>query len=191
MKRLMKAFGWSVITIVLAASFHVATAQVQYKLVQGGSSVLVKGTSTLHEWEMKGEKMSGAFVLTADGELNKLSSGNFVLESGSLKSEHNMMDKKAYEALKQKSYPTIEARLLQVEGDQHSGKAKMALTIAGKTNQVTDDFQVSSAGNGKMEISGVLNLKMSDFGVVPPVALMGTIKTGDEIKVEYRLVYQR
>lgn len=191
MKRLMKAFGWGVITVVLAASYHVAAAQVQYKLIQEGSSVLVKGTSTLHDWEMKGSKISGAFVLDADGELNKLSSGNFVLESGSLTSEHNLMNKKAYEALKQKSYPKIEARLLQVEGDQHSGKAKMALTIAGKTKQITDDFQVSRTADGKMEISGVLNLKMSDFGVEPPVALMGTIKTGDEIKVEYRLVYQR
>lgn len=191
MKRLMKTFGWSVITIVLATSFHAATAQVQYKLVQEGSSVLVKGTSTLHEWEMKAAKMSGAFVLEADGELNKLSSGNFVLETGSLTSEHNLMNKKAYEALKQKSYPKIEARLLLVEGDQHAGKAKMALTIAGKTKQVTDDFKVSTAVNGKMEISGVMDLKMSDFGVEPPVALMGTIKTGDEIKVEYRLIYQR
>jgi polyisoprenoid-binding protein YceI len=191
MKRLMEGFGWGIITIVLVASYHVATAQVQYKLIQEGSSVLVKGTSTLHDWEMKGSKISGAFVLDADGELNKLSSGNFVLESGSLTSEHNLMNKKAYEALKQKSYPKIEARLLQVEGDQHSGKAKMALTIAGKTKQITDDFQVSSTADGKMEISGVLNLKMSDFGVEPPVALMGTIKTGDEIKVEYRLVYQR
>lgn len=178
-----------VFTIFWIASCQMAMAQVQYRLDPAGSSVLVKGTSSLHDWEMKAEKISGAFTVTEDQNLAQLISGNVIIDAGSLKSEHSLMNKKAYEALKQKSYPRIEAKLLHVEQNQNAGNVQMELTIAGKSRQITEDFQFKDPGNGKIEISGVLNLKMSDFGVEPPVALMGTIKTGNEVKIEYHFMY--
>jgi polyisoprenoid-binding protein YceI len=191
MKRMIKLLNIGVLTILWIAFYQTAMAQVQYKLDPAGSSVLVKGTSSLHDWEMKAEKISGSFTLAEDQTLDRLTSGNVVIDASSLKSEHSLMNKKACEALKQKSYPRIEAKLLRVEQNQNTGKVQLELTIAGKSRQTTENFQFKNQGNGKVEISGVLNLKMSDFGVEPPVALMGTIKTGNEIKIEYRFMYQR
>jgi hypothetical protein len=38
-----------------------------------------------------------------------------------------------------------------------------------------------------MQISGSKKLKMTEFDMVPPTALMGTIKTGDEVTVTFNL----
>ncbi len=191
MKRMSEVFRIGLFVILWIASHQMAMAQVQYKLVPAGSSVLVKGTSSLHDWEMNAEKISGVFIVADDQRLDELLSGNVVVDAGSLKSEHNLMNKKAYEALKYKSFPRIEAKLLRIELNQNAGKVQIELTIAGKIRQLTEDFQFKNSGSGKIEVSGVLNLKMSDFGVEPPVALMGAIKTGNEVRIEYRFMYQR
>lgn len=191
MERTIRVLKIGLIAILWIASCRTAMAQVQYKLDPAGSSVLVKGTSSLHDWEMKAEKINGAFMVADDQSLGKLLSGDLVIDAGSLKSEHSLMNKKAWEALKQKSYPRIEVKLLSIEQNRNDGKVQMELTIAGKKKQLTEDFQVKNSGSGKVEIDGILNLKMSEFGVEPPVALMGTIKTGDEVRIEYRLRYQK
>ena len=189
MKKIGRTFKALVFTFTVMAFGGMAMAQFQYKLDPVGSSVLVKGTSSLHNWEMKAEKVSSDFMLGEDQSLEKLKSGSVVIDAGSLKSEHSLMDKKAREALKQKSYPKIEARVLRVE--PASGKIVMELTIAGKTRPVTEDFYFKKPEPGKIEISGILKVKMSDFGVEPPVAMMGAIKTGNEVSIEYSLMYQR
>jgi polyisoprenoid-binding protein YceI len=176
--------------MLLVAASLASTAQVQYKLDSKNSSIVVKGTSTIHDWEMNVKAPTSAFTLQEDQSLEKLTSGSLTVDVASIESDKNIMNKKAWEALKEKKFPQIKAKLLQVSQNGNSGTAQLELTIAGKTQKITDDFKFTSA-NGTIKIEGVLNLKMTDFGVEPPTAMMGTIKTGDEIRVEYRLVYNK
>lgn len=55
------------------------------------------------------------------------------------------------------------------------------LTIAGKT-KLTDLVATLTynAGNKTFNCTGTKKLKMSEYGVKPPTAMMGTIKTGDD-----------
>ncbi len=179
---------FSTLTVLLLVANYTATAQIQYQLDSKNSSMLVKGTSTIHDWEMTVENLQGAITLQESQALDQLTGGHFVLDVKSIKSERSLMNKKTYEALKEDDFPQIKAKVNQVTQNGNSGSVVLELTIAGKTQKVTDDFEFSSA-NGTITVQGVLDLKMSDFGVEPPVAMMGTIKTGDEIKVEYKLVY--
>ncbi len=175
--------------LFIAASLA-ATAQVQYKLDSKASSIQVKGTSTIHDWEMNAEALSSSFTLQEDQSLEKLTSGSFAVDVASIKSDKNIMNKKTWEALKEKKFPQIKAKLLQVKQNVNSGNVQMELTIAGKTQKIADDFQLT-IGNGTIKIEGILDLKMTDFGIDPPTAMMGTIKTGDEITVVYKLVYTK
>ena len=34
-------------------------------------------------------------------------------------------------------------------------------------------------------------MKMTDYGIEPPKALLGTIKTGDDIKIIFKTVFQK
>jgi len=58
------------------------------------------------------------------------------------------------------------------------------LRIAGKTQPATLKADWKSVSGG-IQISGSYALKMTDFGISPPTALLGVMKTGDGITLEY------
>ncbi len=192
MKKMIKTMKVSFFVVLFVIISQMIYAQVQYKLDVKNSSMVIKGTSSIHDWEMKIENMKSAFSLQADNIFqDKLISGDFLINVESIKSEHSLMNKKTYEALKQEVFPQIKAKVIKAEQSPNVGKVQMELSIAGKTKLVTEDIHLKDIGNGKVEVKGLLNLKMSDYGIEPPVALMGSIKTGDEVKVEFNLVYNR
>lgn len=190
MKTMIRSFRFSALAMLFVVASLATTAQVQYKLDSKNSSILVKGTSTIHDWEMNVKAPTSSFTLQEDQSLERLTSGSFTVGVASIESDKNIMNKKAWEALKEKKFPQIKAKLLQVSQNGNSGTVQMELTIAGKTQKIADDFKLTN-GSGKILVEGILDLKMTDFGVEPPTAMMGTIKTGNEIKVEYKLVYNK
>ena len=68
-------------------------------------NLTIKGTSTLHDWEMKSDKGRVEVVLGLAGntKLTGLTGLKFSVEAESLKSEKTMMDNNAYKALKTNS----------------------------------------------------------------------------------------
>ena len=41
--------------------------------------------------------------------------------------------------------------------------------------------------DGTVKATGVVTIKMTDFGIHPPTAIFGRIKTGNEVKVNFEL----
>jgi polyisoprenoid-binding protein YceI len=41
--------------------------------------------------------------------------------------------------------------------------------------------------NGTVNATGMVPIKMTDFGIKPPTAMFGTLRTGDEVKVNFAL----
>jgi polyisoprenoid-binding protein YceI len=155
-----------------------------------GSSVTVTGTSTLHEWTMRGNTIDGEIVAPAITQWGSSPAKVIVtIPVKSLKSEHDKMDQLMANALKADKNPTIRYELTQAvpAGDMSSFtvKSKGKLTIAGVTKEV--DITVTGArnSNGQYALTGEAPLKMTDFGIKPPTAMLGTIKTGDNVKVKF------
>ena len=191
MKKRFKFLKASTLFVLLMIVQSLAFAQVSYKIEPTKSSVVVAGTSTLHDWEMNVETLQASFDLAEAASIKSLSTGQITIEVESLKSEHSLMDKKTYEALKSDKNPQIKVKLLDVSiTEPGKGIVKIALTIAGKTQQVADDFSVEVLANQALKVQGELDLKLTSYDVEPPVALMGTIKTGDDIKIAYNLVFK-
>ena len=58
------------------------------------------------------------------------------------------------------------------------------LAVAGKTNKISMSVNVTPLGDKKLKINGSTSIKMSDYGVEPPV-LVGILSTGDEVKLKF------
>lgn len=169
--------------------------KLSYKINSSASIFTIKGTSSLHDWEMISESFSGKldFDHVNGGDLTinniEVKVGVKALESGK-----RIMDNKCYDALKSDSHPNITYRLNKVESLQNTGSdtytAKLVgtLSIAGKTRTVSIDTKITVVG-GKVLIKGEKPLKMSDFDVEPPTALLGTLKTGNDIIIDFNLNY--
>lgn len=164
------------------------TAQ-QYNLVNEKSSLLVLGTSSLHDWEIKAEQIAGSIVLKnpQTGEIDEM---NIEIGTESLKSGKSAMDKNTYKALKTNAHKKITFQFTGVTeiASNGSGKFKVTVTgdlfVAGAKKSIPLDLNVVITDNA-VKLSGEKKIKMTDFGIDPPKALLGTITTGDDITIRF------
>ena len=163
-----------------------------------GSYVVVKGTSTLQSWEMKAENPGSEVVFSFDEEGNpeSLESVVFRLNKKSLESNTSGLNRKAYEALDADRYPEIvftgkgNSRLVN-SGDNYEVTATGELNISGVTRQVTVNATCTNNDDSRLVCSGSQKLKMSDFNIDPPVMMFGALRAGDEVTVNYTIIYER
>lgn len=195
----MKTYIKGMALITMIAIANIGYAQAIYK-IQDSKDVAMKltGTSTLHDWEMVAKEATGeaqfVFKTGTNGELQSVKSLTFTLEVKNLQSDNKGLDKNAYKALKSDKYKNIQYKLssstLSSEKEGYLLKTKGKLTIAGVTNDIVVDVHLVVNKNGAITYKGSYNMNMSDYKVDPPTYLLGTIKTGDAITMEFEVVYK-
>lgn len=163
----------------------------QYKLDNNLSSIYIDGTSTLHDWTSTVESMSGTLNAEEEGSsLTKLKSINVSIPVKSIKSGKSGMDKNTYNALEESDHPTISYKLKTYSIGETKLTLSGELTIAGTTKLVKFNTPYKLEGN-TLKIEGSHDMRMTDFDIEPPTAVMGTIKTGDELVIRYYLIFTK
>lgn len=185
--------------LALAASFFVlfAAAQAKYS-AKDNMSLIVSGTSTLHDWDMKSSKgdCAAAFATNASGALTSLTSLQFSTRTEFLKSDKSAMDKNAYKALKADANPviTFTANSGSVSGSEAAGyqiKSTGKLTIAGATRDEEVVAFCKVNPDKSITVTGSTKISMKDFGMTPPSFMMGTIKTGNDVVLKFNLTLKK
>jgi polyisoprenoid-binding protein YceI len=148
----------------------------------------VDGTSTLHDWTVESNQIIGK-ITTADDNSAKITSVQLSLKVESLKSGKSGMDSRMHSAFEPKKNPEISFTSTEVtlNSDYKGGVAKGQLTMAGSTRAVEIPFTIESVGNN-WKFVGFSDLKMTNFEMSPPTAVMGTIRAGDDVKVRFEVV---
>ena len=181
--------GYLVAILILLASSNL-NAQDRYALVQSDPHFVVKGTSSLHDWHMEAKEGEGeCSVSKTAGKLN-ITSAKVRFKAEKLESGKGGMDKNAYKALNTKEHEWITFELTAFEPNQNGkDKVKGDLTIAGFKRPTMFDVETVLTGN-LITVSGTSSFKLTDFKVEPPTALLGTIKTGDDVTIEFQLTFK-
>lgn len=173
-------------------SLGVAFGQKGYSLKT--FAVSVNGTSTLHDWTSAVTKADWSGQLTVDGgKLKEVKNVTVSFPVESIKSEKGgTMDTKTYEAFDSDKNPNITFKLTSatIAGNKVTGNG--SLTMAGTTKNIVLSLESAVASNGEVSITGSHKLNMKDYQMVPPKAVMGTIKVGPEVTVliELKLIPQ-
>jgi len=182
---------------LIAAAFILVSGTIPVKniyTISKGYTVSIHGTSNLHDWDETVEAVNGESTVNWNGD------GSFDLEAIHLKmSVHSIksdmgviMNNNTYKALKADANPEIifslrdAIRSIQVQPNENAFPAKGDLTIAGVTRPVQLQVKVLAQGREKLLFEGLQTIKMTDYGVDPPTALFGTLKTGNEISIRFK-----
>jgi polyisoprenoid-binding protein YceI len=191
---LRKIIKGSIASILLILPFFVAS-QTNYRVKS--HEIRIEGTSNIQSWSADVEKVNGTFSLTLeDGKIAKLHDVSLSIEAGSIiGSEGRMMNSKIYDALDIKNHPTITFALREVLSlSENPGTARISsrgvLTIAGVSRLVTLNTAGRVLPNGDLEFTGTQKVKMSDHRISPPTAMLGALRTGDEVTLNYKVVLQ-
>ncbi|MGZ2370752.1 YceI family protein [Ancylomarina sp. YFZ004] len=169
------------------------TAQNSIQLIPESSSIRVFGTSNIHDWEMHVEfqaKVSDYEI--PNNSIKDLKDIQFKIEGTRLKSQESTMEKKAHKALKLPEFPFISFLLKKITIRNHKTTSFNAfaigtLVISGQSRDVKLPINGNFLGEKKLNLTGHIDLNMSDFKIEAPTAFFGAISTADEIKILYSL----
>ncbi len=173
----------------LMLNFNFVRAQSQ-KLSSFTSSVIINGTSNLHDWDTKIEQLTGEFALNNSRQIQTLT---VKIPVKAIKSGDKLMDKKTYETIDADKNPNILFQLTEpatpVISDDGNVQVTLTgnLTVAGVTRAISFKSSGKKTGGGGYQLKGIVPLKLSDFKMKTPTAMLGLLKTGDAVTITFNV----
>lgn len=190
----MKKFAMPMVALMMFSAVATSFAE---KYSSKSHSMMINGTSTLHDWKTPVKTVSAQGDITlSNTDLQTISSLYFEAISKSIKSEKESMDEKIYDALKADSYDKITYKLTKVNsikkvGNEFEINSSGQLSIAGSTQQCDMIVKAKVLPTGEIQFDGSKDIKLSQFGIERPSAMLGTIKCGDDLKITFSLVMKK
>lgn len=181
------------IIAVLLVMYFATGVMVQAQTLAIKSTVMtINGqTNVNHDFKINVTQVNGKMTV-ADNSPKTLT---VEIPVRSLISGEKLMDKKTHEAFNEPKNPTItfnmtELNSVQVTGDNIAVTVTGNLTLRGVTKKVTLKSNGKASTPGVYTFEGTLPIKMSDFGMDPPTAMLGTMKTKDQVTVNYKVTFE-
>ena len=167
----------------------------QTALSLSSATVSIEGTSNIHDFtaSTKDVRLTKLAIARGGSAASLLANPTtveafeIVIKAASLASPKDGLDKNMHKALKVTEFPEIVFRLNRLEGSGAALKAFGILKIAGVEKDIVMDIKVAAAATA-LTVSGQLPLLMTDYGIAPPKAMMGMLKTSPKITVKFETV---
>ncbi len=184
-----------IFTVLSLFAFCTSVSAQNPVLVDKESRISISGTSNLHDWKEAAEEFSIDLKLSTDGaSMPVIDMVIFKCKAASITSDNSIMTNKTHNALNVAKHPEIhfisekQSALMIVDG-KFSSTISGVLTINGIAKQVAVPVDGRLNG-GKLHVKGEKLLRMSDFEIKAPTALMGTLKTGNDVTVSFDVSFE-
>ncbi len=187
-------------TLALAALALVAAASpiVDALRLKPESRLWFEGTSTVRDWSCKAPQIDATIDAEAaapaavlDGR-KAVKTVDLVFPVATLDCENRTMNNHMRTALNAERHQTIRFTLGEytlAKGSTTTGSLQGQLTINGQTKPIMVPVQFANAA-GALRVTGRYPLPMTQWGVQPPRLMMGTLKVGDTVTVNFDLLLQ-
>ena len=185
--------------VLLATAFAVVpAAQVKPRLAIDAGRVSIAGTSNIHAYTastttVRVTRATFAPALAAPNwdEVVKpgpLESFEIAIPAATLTSPKEGLDKNMHKALKVQEHPQIVFALTRLEPAAGAAlKGIGRLRIAGVEREVALAL-TTERRDGALVVKGELPMLMPDYGIKPPTALLGMLKTDPKVTVTFEVV---
>lgn len=180
--------------------------QVTYQADQEASSLWIEGRSNINEFECISEKYSGyasARSLQTETFTENYFHGDVTLnvriQVNGFECGRSRMNRDLQQALKADEHPEIIFNFGSAAIDESPVKAgdpflldvRGSLTAAGETREIQFEAKGYYLDNDRLRARGSSVIKMSDFKIDPPTALLGLVQADDELRVHFDLTAMR
>ena len=191
------------VACVVTAFFLAGSASAQESpVVVSSAKVTLSGTSNVLDWSAATDKAitrnvkvtrdlpGGDYFWVGVIQPGAVESFQVVVPVADLKSDRDNFSADMHAALKADTHPNIVFTLTRMEKKLGGAKAIGMLDVAGVRREITLDL-FTSLRDGKLLVKGTLDLLMTDFGIAPPTAMMGMLKTDPKVTIRFETVLAR
>jgi polyisoprenoid-binding protein YceI len=196
--------------VVLAAALTAAlcapaAAQGTRMIVRPESKLTLTGGSNMHDWACTTSTLRATIEVDPAFETSPLTKVakpiaqvSIAIPVKSLKCGKGKMDENLYKALRAEQFPEIKYVLTSYKVDEAATTADTfaaltvgELTVAGTTTRVEIPLTAARQTGGSARGQGTVALRMTSFGVKPPTALLGTLRTKDDIAIAFQVLLDK
>jgi len=183
-----------ILLVLLTNGIVSAISQQSVRFLPTDSRIIITGTSNLHDWEEKVEQFDVALVMKFEkNEILGIDHVHFSCKSGSISSDNSIMTNKTMDALQTDKYPEIVFTMASIDkltsvNGKFSGVLTGDLTLAGVTKRISIAF-TGHHENNRIKITATKDININDFKIKPPTAMMGALKTGENVLISFQLQF--
>lgn len=173
------------------AGWHIATERYTFTT---GSRIWVEGTSTVHDWSCDADQVSATLDGTASsGALSSISALTVTTPVAGMDCDNRTMNGKLRDALGTSPirFTLTNARVGSATNGRFLVEADGRLTIHGTTRAQRVRASGRALSGGRFQFTGEVPVTMSQFGVDPPRAMAGALRTGDRVTVKFDVTAAR
>lgn len=204
--RFLSALFFTALFFAGAAVNGTLTAQIEY-VPQDSSRLWIAGQSNVNQFECESREHRGEAIIfqtttitgdtvTVDEDATKIM---LEIDVEGIECGRSRMNRDLRNALKADDYPNItfvfnEIVTVSEETDDPNSvelQVSGSLTIAGVTRQINVDLIGYTFDDNRVRAAGSKEIRMTDFGVEPPTAMLGLVKADNELTVHFDLIAAR
>lgn len=180
--------------ILLLLAVPAVQAQTTLVLDPEATTIRIDGESNKDAWSVATTEISGTVTLGGAAEAPTIEGARVVVPAAMIKSgKSTIMDRLMYETLQVTEHPEIvyelvEATVAGAEGTTFRLETRGRLTLAGTTREIAMPVEVTRLPGGRLRLTGTHTLLMTDYGLKPPVAMFGALRTADEVTAHIEAV---
>lgn len=199
----MHHLGILVLTgLVLSGFLPVESNVTTVRFRIGTESVLsIRGTTNVNSFECFAKQQfpeqTTRLVVNGNSRMIEFNDMKLLLKVEALDCDNNRMNADLCDALKSEDFPHIVIRLHDARIDDHDSRldwipvsVRSSLTISGQTRTSTIKARMKRLADGSFRFAADHGIRMTDYGVEPPTALLGLIKVKDQIVIHFDIVTQ-
>jgi polyisoprenoid-binding protein YceI len=180
-------------TLLLVIGLVVFANAQKYELSK--SEMKISGTSSIHDWvsEATVVRSSGNIAIDTDQSID-IKSLKVEIPVDKIKSpKGKIMENKTYDALKLSQHPAIVFDFTKIISKTKTTDgikivAEGNLKIAGVTKLRKIEVLAKVDNSGKLIFKGSHPISMKEFDMDPPTAMMGSIKTGENVVISFEVM---
>lgn len=181
--------------------FSAATAQDVTYTLSDVQQFKIDGDSNVRSWDADINSAEATLVLTGVENLtlenltpDAFASLDIVIAVSGIESDSGRLTSNLQGYLKKDDHPEITFNLSEVTSVEiENGKAVITaegvVNAAGVDSNVTMNVDATINDDGTIRFVGTQDLLMTSFNVDPPTAMMGTIRSDDEIQILFDVTF--
>lgn len=160
--------------------------------------ISISGTSNVKNFRCltAESNQKGSFIVFEKDDSSAISFYNAKLpvRVRSLDCNNNLINRDLYKTLNADRYPFILLQLRDADlissypNNTYKYKVKVDLTLANNQRESNGEVLVQKIGAGVFRITGSQHIKLTDFSIKPPTAMLGLIVVDDEMVINFNVV---